>query len=111
MKDLGYPRTPTTAQYRVTMPDGSVWAVPAQIIVDSRDENYAEDEEDTVGAIQSGALNSYEIYDWAANNMNWSDVEDYAVKVSDRPELTGEDFQEAWMNGEKELCPLFEGDL
>lgn len=32
MKDLGYQRTATKAQYIVEMPDGSEWAVPVQAI-------------------------------------------------------------------------------
>jgi len=54
MKDLGYTRTPTDAMYQVEMPDGSLWQVPVQVIADSRDENYVEDQEDTIGYIRTG---------------------------------------------------------
>ena len=50
-----YPRTPTTAKLRVTMPDGSKWDVPAQLIADSRD---AEKREDTIGLIRAGSAPS-----------------------------------------------------
>lgn len=101
MKDLGYPRTPTTAMYRVEMEDGSNWDVPVQAIADSRDENYADDREDTVGSIRNGDLIDSEISDWAGNNMNWEDVEAYAVKV-DLP-TRKINFQEGWCNGEKKI--------
>lgn len=102
MKDLGYKRTPTAAIYRVEMGDGSKWDVPVQAIADSRDENYKEDDEDTIGSIRSGGLPPYEINDWAGNNMNWSDVEQFAVPVP-ASELKKPGYQEGWTNGEKEI--------
>jgi len=101
MKNLGYERTPTNAKFRVTMPDGTQYDVPVQTIVDSRDENYREDKEDTIGYIRRGTLTGYEISDWAANNMNWSDVEGVAVKVDVPLPLT--DFQDGWTNGDRKI--------
>lgn len=101
MKDFGYKRTPTEAMYQTTMEDGSVWAVPVQVIVDSRDEHYKEDEEDTIGFIRNGSLDEYEIRDWAGNNMNWSDVKEWAVKLATPNKKV--DFQEGWTNGEHEV--------
>lgn len=101
MKDLGYTRTPTSAMYRVTMEDGSLWDVPLQAIADSRDEHYQEDEEDTIGFIRSGSLPQYEIRDWAGNNMNWEDISDYAVRTEVAPKKI--DWQEGWVSGEKEI--------
>lgn len=101
MKDLGYPRTPTAAIFRVEMPDGSKWDVPVQAIVDSRDEYYASDKEDTVGFIRAGSLSDAEIDDWAGNNMNWSDVEPFAVPAP--TERKPVDWNEGWANGEKQV--------
>ena len=100
-KDLGYKRTHTKAWYRVTFDNGEAWEVPVQCIVDSRDENYAGDKEDTAGSVGDGSLDPYDITDWAANNMNWSDVEDYARKVETKPKPP--DWEDGWMNGEKEI--------
>ena len=101
MKDLGYPRTPTTATMRVIMPDYSAWDVPVQAIVDSRDANYADEQEDTIGFIRKRSLDEYEIRDWAGNNMNWSDVSVFARKADvARPEV---DWEEGWCNGKKEI--------
>lgn len=101
MKDLGYTRTPTTAIYRVEMEDGSKWDVPVQVIADSRDENYQDDEEDTIGSIRNGGLDEFEITDWAGNNMYWSDVKDYAVRAEVKPKKIN--WEEGWSNGEKEI--------
>jgi hypothetical protein len=42
----------------------------------------------------------FEIEDWAANNMNWSDVQEFSFAVRSH-EVT--DWQEAWVNGRKEI--------
>ncbi len=101
-KDLGYPRTPTTAMFRVEMEDKSLWDVPVQAIVDDRDSFYADEKEDTVRFIHEGGLTDAEIHDWAGNEMNWSDVSDYAVPVpaSEQKKI---DWQEGWCNGEKKI--------
>ena len=101
MKDLGYKRTPTKAVYRVVMSNGEVWHVPVQVIADNRDENYADDQEDTIGFILKGSLHISNIEDWASNNMNWDDVKAYAVKFEvDPPEC---DYEDGWCNGDKEI--------
>ena len=100
MKDLGYSRTPTTAMLRVEMPDG-VWEIPVQVIADSRDAYYADEQEDTIGFIRNNSLDNFEIYDWANNNMNWSDVSEYAFKVS--TPTVQVDYEEGWNNGSKSI--------
>lgn len=100
-KDLGYPREKTDAQFIVQMPDYSYWGVPCQIIVDSRDEYYKKDKEDTVKYIRRNTLSEYEISEWASNNMDWKDVKEYAVFIKkDEEEF---DFQEGWTNGDNEI--------
>lgn len=102
MKDLGYKRKETSALLRVEMSDGTRWDVPVQVIADSRDEHYREDEEDTIDFIHGGGLGDFEIYDWAGNNMNWSDVSQFAVRAPDatRKKI---DWEDGWANGEKEI--------
>lgn len=92
---------------QITMPDGSKWGVPVDIIARNRAEFYADRDfdgdverslaEDTVPIFEE---DEYAIEDWAANNMNWSDVEAHAVKLTEAPQP---DFQEAWVNGDKEI--------
>jgi len=92
---------------RVTMPDGSKWDVPVSEIARNRAENYKEEFdndveksliEDTIPLFEE---DDYEIKDWAAGNMNWSDISQFAVKVESVPKPIN--FEEGWMNGEKEI--------
>jgi hypothetical protein len=94
---------------KVTMPDGSVWSVPVMIIARNRAKEYASEfdgdierslKEDTLPLFEDS---EYEIKDWAAGNMNWDEVREHATKVQDREPMTDADFQEGWVNGEKEI--------
>jgi hypothetical protein len=93
---------------RVTMSDGSRWDVPVEVIARSRATYYASEfggdaekslKEDTLPLFEE---DSYEIEDWAASNMNWSDVAEVARRAPDvpKPEV---DYQEGWLNGDKEI--------
>jgi len=98
---------------RTVMDDGSEWDVPVRVIADHKGRYYANikdeyraDKKSTDEEIYNrefeelmNAEDDYDIIDWAENNMDWSDVEQYAVKVSTKKP----DFQEGWMNGEKEI--------
>ena len=89
------------------MPDGSKWDVPAKLVADSRakhydsdpDSSYKEEFEYTMGS-------DYELKDWATGNMNWDEVEHKAVRVKEVEEEV--DFQEGWLNGEKEVIDVEE---
>lgn len=92
----------------VTMPDGSEWAVPVEVIARRRAEYYADEydgdvqrslDEDTLPLFESSPS---EVADWAANEMNWEDEEVSAVafELSPAPPV---DFHEGWINGEKRV--------
>lgn len=99
-------------QLRVTMPDGSRWDVPAQIIAEHRARYYAKHDSGEESGEEYGrvyrdelayALDSDdELQDWAANNMNWSDVSAQATRVQEAP-AKEPDYEEGWVNGEKEV--------
>ncbi|ELY2473142.1 hypothetical protein SMB93_003538 [Cronobacter sakazakii] len=87
----------------VTMPDNSVWKIPTDVIARHRAAYYAKEDQTTL----EESLNNdtlplfdqcpYEIEDWAANNMNWSDVQPHATMIR-----SGEvDYDDGWANGEK----------
>ena len=101
---LGYPRTPTQAVIRVNFSNGEVWEVPAQLMADSRDANYADDKEDTIGYIHAGALNAYHLVDWMSNNMDWSDLVDYARQLPVLPQKINYDID--FVNASKEVRGL-----
>lgn len=93
----------------VRMPDNSLWHFPVEVIARNRAENYAHEydgdvekslTEDTIPLFSS---DSYEIEDWAANNMNWSDVRECAFKVETEEDV---DYQEGWINGDKKVVSL-----
>lgn len=90
-------------QYVVTMPDGSRWAVPLMVIATDRAQQYAgEFDGDLERSLAEDTLplfaeDSYAVHDWAANNMNWSDVV-HAAEQLEPPEET--DYQDGWINGE-----------
>lgn len=86
----------------VVMPDGSEWSVAVEVVAQNRalwhakeygGEMYRSLEEDTMPLFNA---DSYEIHDWAANNMNWSDVASFATQVKPAPTP---DYQEGWVNG------------
>jgi len=100
---------------RVEMPDGSKWDVPASVVADNRAKYYAEhDTGKTSGTeyqkvykeeyenLMGDDADDYDIEDWAANNMNWSDVKKKAKKAPNE-EQEPIDYQEGWVNGEKEI--------
>lgn len=89
---------------RVEMSDGSKWDVPVSVIAEDRAKYYAyEFDNDVERSMNEDTLplfeDVYEIEDWAANNMNWTDVCGFAEMVSE-----GEtDYQDGWVNGIKEV--------
>ena len=88
---------------KITMNDGSVWAVPVDIIARNRAAHYAHEfdgdverslAEDTIPLFEA---DDYAIQDWAANNMNWSDFDGHQEKIK----TGGADFQDGLANGHK----------
>nr|DAY15900.1 MAG TPA: hypothetical protein [Caudoviricetes sp.] len=86
----------------VEMPDFSVWRVPVQVIADVYTDYYAErdgQDREKVKTETERLFTAYEfeIEDWAANNMDWDEIEPHAVRVS-----AGEvDYQAGWESGKK----------
>lgn len=100
------------AKYMVFgMPDGSKWAVPVRVIAEHHARYYSKDYRDDVDACMK--LHTAPLFDsdqhaieaWAENNMNWSDVQGWAVQVSP-PKAAA--FQEGWVNSEKTFVPSIE---
>lgn len=88
------------------MPDGSKWDVPVTIIAEHRANYYKHEFNDNIKkSLIEDTLplfeDEFEIKDWAANNMDWSDVAKFATRVLFTTDEV--DYQEGWVNGEKEL--------
>ena len=93
-----------TKYLRVTMPDNSKWDVPARLIAHDRAKYYAEKGESYQEEYDYVINDDSELIDWAAGNMNWSDVKDMAMKIElPEPKV---DYQEGWVNGEKEIIEV-----
>lgn len=90
--------------YAVTMENGDVYGIPAEVIAEnyavcyaSMGEDYQENY-DTM--LEWFDTNDFEFADWAKNNMNWEDVAGQAVRLPSKKKEV--DFQDGWMNGEFE---------
>ncbi len=90
---------------RVTMPDGSVWQVPAEVVIQNRTDYYVQHDGESVREeeLRFVSENDYVLMDWARNNMNWEDVAGKAVMVKPAPSV---DFNEGWCNGQMAVLDL-----
>lgn len=88
--------------YVIEMPDSSERAIPVTLIAMHRASHYADEfngdltksiDEDTRPCFEA---DDYEIRDWASNNMDWEDVKEWSILVSEG----NVDFGKGWINGE-----------
>lgn len=88
---------------RATMPDGTVWDIPAAVVAEHRATYYAQRDPDTTYSAEYDLTmrDDYELLDWAGNNMDWEDVEARAVRV-DTPQ-PGADRHKQWLEAEREV--------
>jgi len=90
----------------VEMPDGT-WQIPVAVIARHRAAYYATDFDGDVARSLAEdteplfAADSYEVEDWATNNMDWVDVAPHARRVA-----TTVDHQAAWSNAAKSVCEV-----
>lgn len=99
--------------FRITFSDRTVWEVPAEVIACHRAHYYAQrDAERGEGDYESNfadekryALSqNYELKDWAANNMDWSDVKDEARRTDFGQSLPDHvAYQRQWVNAPVEI--------
>jgi hypothetical protein len=87
----------------LTALDGSKWVIPLTVIARNHGEYYAPIEHD--GDIEKATAEALEMFesdedaatDWAANNMNWSDVREHATMVKGADDT---DMQDSWIEGD-----------
>lgn len=90
----------------VNFSNGEYYLIPCSFIARKRTEYYAEIDEFKEGSKEwdeeyKYSMNDYEIRDWAANNMNWEDVEEVAIKVETKNQPY--DYQKEWTNVDSEI--------
>ncbi|WP_422923068.1 hypothetical protein [Singulisphaera sp. PoT] len=92
---------------RVTFSDNTVWDVPIEVIARSRAEHYADEfgndversyREDSLPLLEAS---DSEVYEWASNNMNWSDMKAAAIQQPSLPVAV--DYEEEWANCDTEV--------
>lgn len=88
----------------ITMPDGSVWAVPAEVVARHRADYFAktEGEKWREAEYKHALSDNCDLIEWAESNMNWEDVAKDAFQVS--PVVV--DYQEGWVNGVKKVVEV-----
>jgi hypothetical protein len=78
----------------VGFPDGTRWAIPELTIAESRAAHYADDEERSLNedTLPFFRKSPGEMSEWAANNMDWEDVESDAIQLeSEKPQCDRDD--------------------
>ena len=75
------------AQYLIAkMPDGSEWDIAASYIALHRARHHAEGQENPHAVLKreldAGLSNPDLLLDWARNDMDWSDVAEYAYRIT-----------------------------
>lgn len=89
--------------YRVEFSDGSMWNIPLSVIVHNRVEYLTGVTRESIEVIEEEVLDefkdSYNVGDWAQNNMDWADVVEYAVQVI-RPST---DYEVEWSNAKYQV--------
>jgi hypothetical protein len=92
----------------VRFSNGDEFTIPARIIAENRANYYAtidgyeKDSNEWEQEVQYAINDPYEIEDWAANNMDWVDLEPYA-ELLEKSEF---DYNEEWGEADKELSNL-----
>lgn len=105
---------------RVTMPDSTVWDIPAEVIAENRTVYYSAGRGKTYKngkvvwqepAFKRGSkewndefkqsMEDDELADWASNNMDWKDVKEFAIQVPRKSKTSI--YDDEWSNTEKEV--------
>ncbi len=87
--------------HAVTMNNGDIYGVPAELIADHYAKWYAkwgEDYKENFNIMMDYFHHGdFEFADWAKNNMDWDDVKEHAKLLMKAPQEI--DFQDGWVNG------------
>jgi hypothetical protein len=88
---------------QVTMPNGDKYNVPALFIALHQAMQLESEFTRVYNEVAYALEHPDSLFEWAANNMNWPDVEEVAVLAGHHPDMTLKDYQEGWVNGDKRL--------
>ena len=88
---------------------GGVWSIPVGIVAMDRAKHYASEYDDDISRSMMEDTaplfnkNPYAIMDWAKNNMDWKEVEPYALYQPPISTENAEIMQEMWLNADMEI--------
>lgn len=95
---------------QVTMPDKSLWEMPAYLIAqaraialarhDTQQENGPAFYEVYKQEVEVGMADEYELIDWASDNLSFQDVDHALVQVQSGKPV---DYAKGWTNGRKRV--------
>jgi hypothetical protein len=103
----------------VTFPNREVYEVPARLVAESRARHFAEGDEAREGADYRATYeaelaytlgSTYELRDWLLGNMDWADVKEAAVLVSEPgvppgvPPGVSIDYERSWSSVHTEFA-------
>jgi hypothetical protein len=89
---------------KITFSDGRTYEIPADLIARHRANYYKEvdaNPTDWERDFDYAMRNPEELLDWAANNMNWSMIKNYAKEILVEPPKPNYDSE--WTNAPKEV--------
>jgi hypothetical protein len=90
---------------RVKFSNGDEFGIPVRVIAEHRANDYAEtdgyekESNEWEQEVQYAMNDEYEIEDWAANNMNWSELEPFATLL-DKSDF---DYEDQWGDADKKV--------
>lgn len=99
---------------KVRFANGDLFEVPARVIAENRANYYADldgydlNSNEWEAEIISALNDDFEIEDWAANNMEWRELEPYAKRIDSDEEF---DYEDGWTDADVELTDLSEEDF
>lgn len=97
--------------FAADMPDGKRYGIPVEVIAKDCAQYYAryhgEDYQENFDTMMNWFdTGNFEFADWAINSMNWDDVKDIAVVLSEDDEPC--DYEEGWLNGDYSYIEVVE---
>ena len=90
---------------RVKFSNGDEFGIPVRVIAENRADYYADidgydkESNEWEQEVQNAINSEYDIEDWAANNMNWSELEPYAEPL-DKSDI---DYEDDWGDADKKV--------
>jgi hypothetical protein len=91
---------------RVKFSNGDEFSIPTRIIAENRANYYSEvdgyekESNEWEQEVQYAMNDEYEIEDWAANNMNWDELEPFATLLDKSEEF---DYEDEWGEADKKV--------